>query len=120
MLSLPTTLGLLLPLALAACGFTPQGTAVREFVKVEGAKAYDEGLINAEWFICNAASIGAIMRRYGQSEKSAKGWRALCLRDPAAQLVIAPTVESIEEKAVDPRSRISGEPKTKRGVVWDL
>ena len=91
MKTLPAAFSLLLPLAVAACGFTTEGTALRQFVKVEGGQAYDEGLINAEWFICSAASVGAIMRRYGQSEKTAAAWRALCLRDKAAELVIAPS-----------------------------
>lgn len=95
-------LNLLLPLAIAACGFTPEGTAARQLVKVAGAQAFDEGLRNSEWFICRAASVGSVQRRYGTSAALAEAWRALCLPDPAAQLVISPTTEKIEEKRQDP------------------
>ena len=79
-----------LTLFLAGCGFTETGTAVRDFAKVEGAKAYDEGLANAELFICGAASIGSVQRRYGRSRDLAEAWQALCLGDPEAGLLIGP------------------------------
>lgn len=65
-------------LLLAGCGFTPEGNLVRDTVKQAGAQAFDEGLANAEWFICNAATIGAIRRRYGKSEDMAQTYRRLC------------------------------------------
>lgn len=57
------TLSLLL--FLGACGFTPQGTVFRDAIKTSGAQAYDEGLANATWYICNAASIGSARRAFG-------------------------------------------------------
>lgn len=64
------TVAALLPLLVAlpllgACGFTPEGDALRGAVAAKGAEAYDAGLDNATWFICNAASIGSINRRFG-------------------------------------------------------
>ncbi len=79
-----------LALFLAGCGFTGPGTAIRDFAKVEGAKAYDEGLANAEFFVCWAASIGSVQRRYGRNRDLAEAWRALCLGDPEASLLIGP------------------------------
>ena len=69
-------LGLLV--TLSACGFTPQGEAFRQGVAVQGAQAYDEGLVNSEFFMCQAASIGSIKRRYGVSESKAKAYKELC------------------------------------------
>lgn len=65
-------------LLLSGCGFTAQGDFARETVRVKGAQAYDEGIENAEWFLCNAASVGAIRRRYGRDEKIAEAYKTLC------------------------------------------
>lgn len=50
---------------LAGCGFTPEGDALRAVAAARGAEAYDAGLDNSVWFVCNAASIGSINRRFG-------------------------------------------------------
>jgi hypothetical protein len=68
-------------LLLSGCGLTPQGDLARDFAKTEGALAYDEGLANAEWFVCSAASIGSVQRRYGAAPDLAAAWRSLCLGD---------------------------------------
>ncbi len=73
----------------AACGFTPQGDIVRAAVAEKGAQAMDEGLVNAEWFICNAVSVGAVKRRYGKSRELADAYNALCDVDPAAAVIDA-------------------------------
>lgn len=75
-----TTVAVLLP----ACGFTDTGTRVRDFIANEGAKAYDEGLVNAEFFLCRAASVGSVQRRYGRTPETAEAWRVLCFGDGAA------------------------------------
>jgi hypothetical protein len=66
---------------LAGCGLTAQGDLVRSAVDEKGGEVMDEGLANAEWFICNAASIGAVRRRYGRSPDLAAAYRTLCDRD---------------------------------------
>lgn len=76
-------------LTLSACGLTEQGTRVRNLAVNEGAKAYDEGLANAELFICRAASIGSVYRRYGRSRDLAEAWRTLCLGNSEADLLIS-------------------------------
>ena len=53
-------------LFLGACGFTSAGDALRTGLKAKGAEAMDQGLINAEWYTCQAASIGSVRRRYGK------------------------------------------------------
>ncbi len=62
---------------LGGCGFTLQGNALRAAVKAGGAQAMDEGLNNAEWYICQAASIGAVRRHYGKPGL-AEAYRTLC------------------------------------------
>ena len=64
-------------LLLAGCGFTPQGDMIRAAVKAGGAQVMDEGLNNAEWYICQAASIGAVRRHYGKPGL-AEAYRTLC------------------------------------------
>ena len=64
-----------LALSLSACGFTPQGELVRGVVRERGAQAYDEGLANSVWFICNAASVGSIRRMFGDRMDA---YNALC------------------------------------------
>ena len=64
--------------SLTACGFTSFGDTVRQGVAEEGAQAYDEGLANAVWFMCNAASVGSIKRRYGRTKEDAAAYKAIC------------------------------------------
>jgi hypothetical protein len=86
----------MIPAALAAtlvaCGFTDTGTRARDFVVSEGANAYDEGLANAEFFLCRAASVGSVQRRYGRTPATAEAWRVLCFGDGAAavEVILAP------------------------------
>lgn len=76
--------------ALGGCGFTSEGQAVRQGVATYGAQAMDEGLVNAEWFICRAASVGAVQRRYGKSSEAAEAWKTLCNGDGEAAIIEAP------------------------------
>ncbi len=62
-------------LTVAGCGFTQEGDFARLAVKEYGGQAFDEGLINAEWFICNVASIGSI-RRCSLRDSSARAVRS--------------------------------------------
>ena len=63
---------------LAGCGLTPQGDFARRAVATEGARIMDAGLENAEWFLCNAASIASVKRRYGKNQDTADAYRQLC------------------------------------------
>jgi hypothetical protein len=72
-------------LLLAGCGLTPQGEAIRRTVAEEGREAAAAGLENAEWYICRASPVGAVVDRYGSSEGQWGAWSAICLdRSPAA------------------------------------
>ena len=77
-----------LVLFLGACGLTPQGDFVREAIKSYGAKAYDEGLINAESFVCDIASVGSVRRRYGKPGM-ADVYREFCGASGAARKALA-------------------------------
>ena len=77
-----------LALMLAGCGLTDTGTRARDFVASEGARAYDEGLANAEFFICRAASVGSVQRRYGRDTETAEAWRVLCHGDGEAAVEV--------------------------------
>ncbi len=88
-----TILAFSLVLLLGACGFTPQGDFVRQQVSEKGAQAYDEGLANAHWFVCNAASVGSVRRAYGKSETDARLYREFCATgeaDPEADVIRPP------------------------------
>ncbi|MCG8607892.1 hypothetical protein MJD09_23265 [bacterium] len=67
-----------LGLLTCACGLTPQGDVIRSAVSGKGAAAMDEGLTNAEWFLCQAASVGSVKRRYGSSPERSKAYMDLC------------------------------------------
>lgn len=66
-------------LFLGGCGLTAQGDFVREAVKAGEVKVYDAGLENAEWYICEAASVGSVKRRYAGGKSGA--YNELCDRN---------------------------------------
>jgi hypothetical protein len=65
-------------LMLSSCGFTPEGDIARGTIKDKGAQAYDEGLENSLWFLCNGVSIGAIRRKFGSDQRMADAYHTLC------------------------------------------
>jgi hypothetical protein len=95
-----------LALTLAACGLTDTGTRARDVAAGEGARAYDEGLANAEFFICRAASVGSVQRRYGRTAETAQAWRILCLGngEAAVEVIREPSPASPEPASPEPAS----------------
>jgi hypothetical protein len=81
-------------LVLGACGFTPEGSLIRDTVKAKGAQAYDEGLENSEWFICNAASIGSVRRKYGTSAAKTAAYHELCSPTAVPDIISAPLLNT--------------------------
>lgn len=65
-------------LILAGCGITPEGQAAREAISSYSAKIADGELLNLEWAICNAVSIGAVKRRYGTVQAKADAYKTFC------------------------------------------
>lgn len=68
----------ILGITLSSCGFTSFGDNIREGVSTKGAQAYDEGLANSEWFMCEATSVGSAKRRYGGDAEKANAWKVIC------------------------------------------
>ena len=58
-------------------------------MKVKGAEIADQALTDAEWAVCQAASVGSVKRRYGQTIKRADTYKDFCDGDGKAN-VIAP------------------------------
>jgi len=78
------SLALVFVLALSGCAAI--GPAVQKV-----AEANDVALAAAELEICRAASIGAVMRRYGQDPIKARAWRDLCVEtNNSASEIVAP------------------------------
>ena len=59
----------------------------RTLIKQKGATTADQGLIDAEWLVCNAASIGSVNRRYGQTIERADTYKDFCHGDGRANVV---------------------------------
>lgn len=78
---------LLLLLTLTACGLTPQGNLLRSAIATQGREAAATALENAEWAICRAMPVGAVMDRYGRSQSMADAWRTLCRSENDARLI---------------------------------
>ena len=69
--------GLVIALAVIITGCASWET-VQSGVAVQGAKAADEALQTSEWSICEATTMGAWQRRYGENPGKAKAWAELC------------------------------------------
>ena len=80
---------------LGACGFTPQGDAVRSAVFSSIQKAGEAGLENAEKFMCELAPVGAVKRRYGSADVAA-AYAKLCERGAAGNIIAPRMVEPSE------------------------
>ena len=79
-----------LTLLIGGCALAPGGDALRAVIKEKGAQVYDQGLEDAEWFICYAASVGAVRRRYGVSAELAAAWAELCETTHSNILITSP------------------------------
>lgn len=69
-------------LLLSGCAYAP---AVIDTV----AKANDAALTAAELEICRGASVGSVIRRYGQDPIKARAWRDICIEanDAANEII---------------------------------
>lgn len=76
-------LALILVVTLSGCaGFS----AVKTTVAIEGAKAADEALRVSEWGVCEATTVGAWKRKFGQNHEKADAWRKLCSDNAVAPI----------------------------------
>ena len=81
---------------LAGCGLTEQGDAVRTYAQERGKEVADQTLENSVWYMCNAASVGSIKRRYGVSEEKAAAYNELCEQDGPADVITGEDEEVVE------------------------
>lgn len=69
---------------------------------VDKASDYsDQSIAAAEFYICRAATVGSVMRNYGNSEEDMEAWRLLCLRQlgaPIAPILVSPAETPIIEQ----------------------
>jgi hypothetical protein len=76
-----TVLVLLLLTLLVACAPYPTYSAV---VAQKGAEISDQELVTARWLTCEAATVGAIRRKYANDPTGLEAWRSFCsLRESA-------------------------------------
>jgi hypothetical protein len=61
--------------ALTGCA---EWTAVKTSVAEHGAAVADQELIAARWATCEAATVGAIRRRFANDPEGLKAWQAFC------------------------------------------
>ena len=54
-----------------------------DFVRKYGAQSYDRGLENAEFFMCRAASVGSVLRRYFVDDEKRAAWVIICSDVPS-------------------------------------
>ncbi len=86
-------------LVLGGCGLTRTGDTVRDYVAIKGAALADQSLANSEWGVCTGTTMGAVMRRYGQSSERMKAYVDFCFPkqhtpfDARLDEVVPPTIE---------------------------
>jgi hypothetical protein len=74
-LIMKTVLVLLLLTLMVACAPYPTYSAV---VAQKGAEVSDQELITARWLTCEAATVGAIRRKYANDPVGLAAWRDFC------------------------------------------
>lgn len=76
--------------ALLFLGACTEFTATKKAVAVKGAELSDSALVDAEWWVCYAASIGSVKRRYGATVERADTYKDFCYGDGEANVVEPP------------------------------
>jgi hypothetical protein len=64
-------------LALAGC-VTATGDRVKDAVLGKASEISAEGLVASEFYVCKAAPIGTVLKRYGHSDERAKEYKEFC------------------------------------------
>jgi len=67
-----------LVIVLSGCGQTGYGNMIRSEISTRGAAISDEGITNAVWFFCSAASVGSVRRYIGDDAEKARAYDLLC------------------------------------------
>ncbi len=74
-------------LFLGGCGISSYGDFARVFIGTKSAKMADTTLSNSIWGVCQATSMGAVMRRFGRSRTAMDAYVALCYPKPNAPII---------------------------------
>src|SRR5919106_2950891 len=80
-------------LILAGCGVTTYGDEARRIVSENGARVADKTLENVEWYLCSAAPIGSLRRKYGSDPQLASAYRALCVKPGDEDVIGGPAAD---------------------------
>lgn len=94
----PIVIALGLVLFLAGCGFAGTGDLIRGVISVQGAKVADTSLANSVWGVCKGTSMGAVMRRFGNSAEAMKSYVDFCF--PQQHTPFGSRIEALND-AVD-------------------
>lgn len=73
--------------SLTGCGLTGFGDNIRENIQERGRDVADQSLENSMWFLCSAASIGSIKRRFGVNADMAQAYNAVCEEGSAVTVI---------------------------------
>lgn len=63
------------------------GCSTFRTIEETGSGVADGALESAEAVMCRAATVGSVVRRYGQSQAQADAWREICLGDGKAKVI---------------------------------
>ena len=77
----------LLTLVLSGCAAVQAGKSA---VVGKAAEIVQDGLTDAEWFVCKAAPVGSVMDRYGKTDERAAEWKDFCFPGADSVNLIAP------------------------------
>ena len=75
---------ILLALLLTSCASID---TVKTAIAVKGAELSAQALVDAEWWVCRAASVGSVKDRYGQSQDRSDLYKEFCDGAAAANVI---------------------------------
>ncbi len=73
--------------ALTGCGISVYSDTARTTASEKGKKLAATSLENAEWWMCRAASVGAIKDRYGVNTQKSIAYHIICQGDTEVNLI---------------------------------
>ena len=77
----------IITVTLTGCGLTGVGDRFRDTVQERGREVADQTLDNSIWFLCNAATIGSIKRRFGINADMAEAYNSVCEEGSAVTVI---------------------------------
>ncbi len=78
-------------LALAGCsGLGPKVDAFNATAKEKGSQAYDDGMANATYWMCDATSVGSLRRWLASDQKKAEAYDTICGKMAVGATLVTP------------------------------